>query len=72
MIRLLVKAGTKVDSPDDLRLTALSYAALGFRPGAIKTLHELGANPNHKDSFGLTPYDHTKEIENSSALLKGR
>ena len=75
-IRHLVKAGAKVDAPDDLGMTALSYAALGFRPAAIQTLLQLGANPKHKDSFGLIPYDHTKAVAQipgeSAEILKAR
>ena len=75
-IRLLTKAGAKVDVPDDLGMTALSYAALGFRPAAINALLQLGANPKHKDSFGLIPSDHTKAISEISGdaekLLRSR
>jgi ankyrin repeat protein len=76
LIHLLVKAGAKVDTADPTGMTALSVAALSFRADAVKALLELGANPKHKDSFGLTPYDHTKGIADTptqaAALLKGR
>lgn len=62
IIRILAKAGARVDAPDADGMTALSTAALSQRAAAAKALLELGANPKHKDRFGLTPVDHTRAI----------
>ncbi|MBM3763171.1 MAG: hypothetical protein FJW36_23370 [Acidobacteria bacterium] len=75
-IKLLAKAGAKVDQPDDLGLTPLSRSALQFKFTSARTLLDLGADPRHKDSFGLIPIDHTKAIDDALAatalLLKNR
>lgn len=75
-IRLLAQAGVPVDSPDADGMTPLSWAALSLRPAAVKALLELGANPNNKDRFGLTPLDHSKAVADApgdtTALLLGR
>jgi ankyrin repeat protein len=54
-VRMMVKRGLKVDSPDDQGMTALTWAGLMHRPETAKLLLELGANPAHKDNYGLTP-----------------
>lgn len=75
-IRLLAKAGAKIEDPDDVGMTSLSYAALGHRTKSIKALLDLGANPKHKDKFGLLPLDHTSAIadtpRDAATILKSR
>ncbi|XP_012876413.1 PREDICTED: SH3 and multiple ankyrin repeat domains protein 2 isoform X1 [Dipodomys ordii] len=43
-------------------LTALHKAARARNPLALKTLLELGASPDYKDSCGLTPLYHTAVV----------
>ena len=75
-IRLLAKAGVKIEDPDKVGMTSLSYAALGLRTESIKALLDLGANPKHKDKFGLLPLDHTSAIadtpRDAATILKSR
>ena len=75
-IRLLVKAGAKIEDPDYVGMTSLSYAALGLRTESIKALLDAGANPKHKDKFGLIPLDHASAIADTSreaaTILKAR
>ncbi|VTJ91309.1 Hypothetical predicted protein, partial [Marmota monax] len=40
-------------------MTALHKAARTRNQAALKTLLELGASPDYKDSYGLTPLYHT-------------
>ena len=76
-IRLLAKAGARIEDPDSAAgMTSLSYAALGLRTESIEALLALGANPKHKDKFGLIPLDHTSAIADApghaARILKSR
>lgn len=62
LVRVLVKAGARMDVPDNDGMTDLSWAALGHKNEAVRVLLELGAKPDTKDRFGLTPLAHTKGI----------
>ncbi|MEO8663433.1 MAG: ankyrin repeat domain-containing protein [Bryobacteraceae bacterium] len=62
MVRLLAKRGANMDSPDDMGMTDLSWAALQHKNATAQALLELGAKADHKDKYGLTPLEHTKGI----------
>jgi ankyrin repeat protein len=47
-----------VDQADDSKMTQLSWAALMHRPEMVRYLLSRGANPQHRDKFGLTPEKH--------------
>jgi ankyrin repeat protein len=64
LIRLLAAKGADVDTVDPMNMTALHWAALMHRTSVIKTLLQLGADPNRKDKFGYTPLRHTNDIHN--------
>ncbi|MFN7924174.1 MAG: ankyrin repeat domain-containing protein [Bryobacteraceae bacterium] len=67
IVRLLARAGVKVDAADADGMTALSWAALSQRAATVRALLELGADGKHKDRFGLTPLDHTADIADAPA-----
>lgn len=71
MIRLLVKYGAAVDEADGKKMTNVSWAALGHKNEALKTLLELGGNPAHRDDFGMTPLRHTESIRYMSPETAG-
>lgn len=61
-VRLMVKRGWKVDFQDDQGMTALTWAAMMHRPETVKLLLEFGADPLHKDNYGLTPAEQAAAI----------
>ncbi len=63
VIRLLHKYGADVDSLDGDGMSSLAWAALNYKPEAMKVLLELGAKRDRVDKFGFTPMDHTRAIE---------
>lgn len=74
ILRLLVKAGARMDYTDSMGMSLLSWAALSVHPDTVRTLLDLGAKREHKDKAGLTPLDHHGTIEGlpaaSAALLR--
>nr|XP_051695124.1 SH3 and multiple ankyrin repeat domains protein 2 isoform X2 [Oryctolagus cuniculus] len=58
-IKALRNGGAHLDFRAKDGMTALHKAARARNPGALKTLLELGASPDYKDSYGLTPLYHT-------------
>jgi N-acyl-D-amino-acid deacylase len=63
MIRLLAAKGVDVNEQDGLKMSALHRAWLNHRDEVVRTLLELGAQADHKDSFGMIPADHASAIE---------
>ena len=67
IIRHLAKAGALIDEPDWDGMTALSWAAVSLHAESVKVLLDLGADPKHKNKFGLTPPDHVKTVADAPA-----
>ncbi|KAJ7967108.1 signal recognition particle 43 kDa protein, chloroplastic [Quillaja saponaria] len=64
-VRLLAEAGSNLDHRDSNGgLTALHMAAGYVKPGVVKLLLELGADPEVEDDRERTPLDLGKEILN--------
>ncbi|KAK9164641.1 hypothetical protein Syun_005543 [Stephania yunnanensis] len=62
-VRLLVSAGANVNHRDNRGgLTPLHMAAGYIKPDIVKTLIELGADPEIQDDRGKTPMDIAKEV----------
>ncbi|KAK9129328.1 hypothetical protein Sjap_009815 [Stephania japonica] len=62
-VRLLVSAGANVNHRDNRGgLTPLHMAAGYIKPDIVKTLIELGADPEIQDDRGKTPTDIAKEV----------
>jgi signal recognition particle protein len=62
-VKLLAEAGSELDHRDNSGgLTALHLAAGYVKPGVVKVLLELGADPEVVDEKGRTPLDLAKEI----------
>lgn len=62
-MRILVEAGADLDHRDSNGgLTALHMAAGYVRPGVVKELEALGADPEAEDDKGVTPLDLAREI----------
>uniref|UniRef100_A0A452RZJ2 SH3 and multiple ankyrin repeat domains 2 n=1 Tax=Ursus americanus TaxID=9643 RepID=A0A452RZJ2_URSAM len=59
MIKALRNGGAHLDFRARDGMTALHKAARARNQVALKTLLELGASPDYKDSYGLTPLYHT-------------
>ncbi|XP_072785614.1 SH3 and multiple ankyrin repeat domains protein 2 isoform X4 [Taeniopygia guttata] len=59
VIKALKNGGAHLDFRAKDGMTALHKAARAKNQLALKTLLELGASPNYKDSCGLTPLYHT-------------
>ncbi|XP_065541269.1 SH3 and multiple ankyrin repeat domains protein 2 isoform X1 [Lathamus discolor] len=59
VIKALKNGGAHLDFRARDGMTALHKAARAKNQVALKTLLELGASPNYKDSCGLTPLYHT-------------
>ncbi|XP_036272544.1 SH3 and multiple ankyrin repeat domains protein 2 isoform X7 [Pipistrellus kuhlii] len=59
VIKALRNGGAHLDFRARDGLTALHKAARARNQAALKTLLELGASPDYKDSCGLTPLYHT-------------
>nr|XP_031360956.1 SH3 and multiple ankyrin repeat domains protein 2 isoform X1 [Lonchura striata domestica] len=59
VIKTLKNGGAHLDFRAKDGMTALHKAARAKNQVALKTLLELGASPNYKDSCGLTPLYHT-------------
>ncbi|NWI88318.1 SHAN2 protein, partial [Pitta sordida] len=62
VIKALKNGGAHLDFRAKDGMTALHKAARAKNPVALKTLLELGASPNYKDSCGLTPLYHTAVV----------
>ncbi|ELW71945.1 SH3 and multiple ankyrin repeat domains protein 3 [Tupaia chinensis] len=58
-IKALKNGGAHLDFRAKDGMTALHKAARARNQVALKTLLELGASPDYKDSYGLTPLYHT-------------
>ncbi|MGO9084908.1 MAG: ankyrin repeat domain-containing protein [Candidatus Sulfotelmatobacter sp.] len=50
------------------RQTALAIAAVGGRVKSLRTLLELGADPNLSDYIGMTPLMYAVEVGNEDAV----
>ncbi|NXN94017.1 SHAN3 protein, partial [Rhinopomastus cyanomelas] len=59
VIKALKNGGAHLDFRAKDGMTALHKAARAKNQVTLKTLLELGASPNYKDSCGLTPLYHT-------------
>ncbi|XP_073907030.1 SH3 and multiple ankyrin repeat domains protein 2 isoform X3 [Castor canadensis] len=59
IIKTLRNGGAHLDFRAKDGMTALHKAARARNQVALKTLLELGASPDYKDSYGLTPLYHT-------------
>nr|XP_045008579.1 SH3 and multiple ankyrin repeat domains protein 2 isoform X3 [Jaculus jaculus] len=59
LIKALRNGGAHLDFRARDGMTALHKAARARNQVALKTLLELGASPDYKDSYGLTPLYHT-------------
>ncbi|XP_077817901.1 SH3 and multiple ankyrin repeat domains protein 2 isoform X5 [Macaca mulatta] len=59
VIKALRNGGAHLDFRAKDGMTALHKAARARNQVALKTLLELGASPDYKDSYGLTPLYHT-------------
>ncbi|KAL6039226.1 hypothetical protein STEG23_027062, partial [Scotinomys teguina] len=59
VIKVLRNGGAHLDFRARDGMTALHKAARTRNQVALKTLLELGASPDYKDSYGLTPLYHT-------------
>ncbi|NP_001427967.1 SH3 and multiple ankyrin repeat domains protein 2 isoform 7 [Homo sapiens] len=59
VIKALKNGGAHLDFRAKDGMTALHKAARARNQVALKTLLELGASPDYKDSYGLTPLYHT-------------
>ncbi|XP_076965066.1 SH3 and multiple ankyrin repeat domains protein 2 isoform X1 [Callospermophilus lateralis] len=59
VIKALRNGGAHLDFRARDGMTALHKAARTRNQAALKTLLELGASPDYKDSYGLTPLYHT-------------
>ncbi|NXY23122.1 SHAN2 protein, partial [Atrichornis clamosus] len=62
VIKALKNGGAHLDFRARDGMTALHKAARAKNQVALKTLLELGASPNYKDSCGLTPLYHTAVV----------
>ncbi|NWV74251.1 SHAN2 protein, partial [Dasyornis broadbenti] len=62
VIKALKNGGAHLDFRAKDGMTALHKAARAKNQVALKTLLELGASPNYKDSCGLTPLYHTAVV----------
>ncbi|XP_060033264.1 SH3 and multiple ankyrin repeat domains protein 2-like isoform X2 [Erinaceus europaeus] len=62
MLKALRNGGAHLDFRARDGMTALHRAARARNPAALKTLLELGASPDYKDSCGLTPLYHTAVV----------
>ncbi|NXQ09766.1 SHAN2 protein, partial [Peucedramus taeniatus] len=62
VIKALKNGGAHLDFRAKDGMTALHKAARTKNQVALKTLLELGASPNYKDSCGLTPLYHTAVV----------
>eukprot|EP00826_Nyctotherus_ovalis_P056477 TRINITY_DN7632_c0_g1_i3.p1 TRINITY_DN7632_c0_g1~~TRINITY_DN7632_c0_g1_i3.p1 ORF type:complete len:217 (-),score=51.48 TRINITY_DN7632_c0_g1_i3:146-796(-) len=57
IVRILLKAGAKIDILNESKNTPLHWAAYNGHTGIVKLLLENGANPNFKNEFDRTPLD---------------
>ncbi|NXY06987.1 SHAN2 protein, partial [Pteruthius melanotis] len=62
VIKALKNGGAHLDFRSKDGMTAMHKAARAKNQVALKTLLELGASPNYKDSCGLTPLYHTAVV----------
>ncbi|XP_024605070.1 SH3 and multiple ankyrin repeat domains protein 2 isoform X1 [Neophocaena asiaeorientalis asiaeorientalis] len=62
VIKALRNGGAHLDFRAKDGMTALHKAARARSLPALKTLLELGASPDYKDSYGLTPLYHTAVV----------
>ncbi|XP_054027712.1 SH3 and multiple ankyrin repeat domains protein 2 isoform X1 [Dryobates pubescens] len=62
VIKALKNGGAHLDFRAKDGMTALHKAARAKNPATLKTLLELGASPNYKDSCGLTALYHTAVV----------
>ncbi|XP_068922656.1 SH3 and multiple ankyrin repeat domains protein 2 isoform X1 [Petaurus breviceps papuanus] len=62
LIKALKNGGAHLDFRAKDGMTALHKAARAKNQVALKTLLELGASPDYKDSYGLTPLYHTAVV----------
>ncbi|XP_044291605.1 SH3 and multiple ankyrin repeat domains protein 3-like [Varanus komodoensis] len=62
VIKALKNGGAHLDFRAKDGMTALHKAARAKNQETLKTLLELGASPNYKDSCGLTPLYHTAVV----------
>ena len=54
-VKLLLKAGSKIDTPGDMECTPLYFAVMFGFPDIAKFLLAKGANPDTRSEFGDTP-----------------
>ncbi len=57
IIQELINRGLSIDTPDDDGQTALHYASERGTAEGVKTLLDLGANPEFHDKNGKTPFE---------------
>jgi ankyrin repeat protein len=68
-IRKMIASFQNVNQRDlPSRQTALAIAAVGGRVQSLRTLLELGADPNLSDNIGMTPLMYAVEVGNEGAV----
>lgn len=66
MLQLLVKGGVDINATESdtgTGWTALHITAMDTLLWPVKTLLESGADPNARDSLGMTPLDRAREVQ---------
>lgn len=62
--------GVKVDAPDDFGNTALMMACARSQTDVCRLLVGAGANPEHKNKYGLGPRNWVRWSDHDNAILK--
>jgi hypothetical protein len=74
ILKILLRAGSEVDTKDKLGLTPLARAATALNEPAMEILLDAGANPNEIDNDRATPFtlfmSHWADLDNFYLLQK--
>lgn len=68
ILEFVLKRGAEVNAADKRGATALHYAILDGNSPIARKLMTYGANINHKDSNGVSPYSLTQMLANLKAI----